>query len=106
MEQKFYLNKFLKVDNIENYTLSSLRELENVYDKFKEKSEGSDPDFPEIVFDVKKKKLDQKANSYNQNKDGSLNELLNNDTQSELSIISPQEARRQTKYDRENQLNM
>lgn len=46
MELKFYLNKFLKVDNIENYTLSALEELRRVYEKFTDKTEGFDPDFP------------------------------------------------------------
>lgn len=46
MELKFYLNKFLKVDNIENYTLSALEELRRVYERFTDKTEGFDPDFP------------------------------------------------------------
>ena len=46
MELKFYLNKFLKVDNIENYTLSTLEELRKVYERFTDKTEGFDPDFP------------------------------------------------------------
>ncbi len=46
MELKFYLNKFLKVDNIENYTLHTLEELRRVYERFTDKTEGFDPDFP------------------------------------------------------------
>lgn len=46
MELKFYLNKFLKVDNIEGYTLSTLEELRKVYERFTDKTEGFDPDFP------------------------------------------------------------
>ena len=46
MELKFYLNKFLKVDNIENYSLDSLYALKKVYDQFTDKTEGFDPDFP------------------------------------------------------------
>ena len=45
MDLKFYLNKFLKVDNIEQYTLDQLDELRKSYDRFIEKS-GFDPDFP------------------------------------------------------------
>ena len=45
MDLKFYLNKFLKVDNIENYTIASLEELRKSYDRFIEKA-GFDPDFP------------------------------------------------------------
>ena len=56
MELKFYLNKFLKVDNIEGYTLSSLYELKKVYDKFTDKTEGFDPDFPMVSVGDKKGK--------------------------------------------------
>ena len=47
MELKFSLNKLLKVDNIEGYTLGSLDKLRNYYfNDFLEKTEGYDPDFP------------------------------------------------------------
>lgn len=46
MQLKLYLNKFLKVDNIENYTLKTLNELKEAYNKFLETSDGYDPDFP------------------------------------------------------------
>lgn len=49
MELKFYLNKFLKVDNIEGYTLGTLEELRKSYDRFLEKS-GFDPDFPMLAL--------------------------------------------------------
>ena len=50
MELKFYLNKFLKVDNIEHYGLGALFKLRDTYDKFIETSKGTDPDFPLIDF--------------------------------------------------------
>ena len=50
MDLKFYLNKFLKVDRIEEYTLNTLIKLKDNYDKFLEKNEGSDPDFPGLEF--------------------------------------------------------
>ena len=50
MDLKFYLNKFLKVDNIEYYTLDTLKKLRSVYDKYVENSEGIDPDFPNMVI--------------------------------------------------------
>ena len=56
MELKFYLNKFLKVDKIENYTLQTLEELRKVYDKFTDKTEGYDPDFPMMSVGDKQKK--------------------------------------------------
>ena len=56
MELKFYLNKFLKVDNIEGYTLHALQELKKVYDKFTDKTEGFDPDFPMMSIGDKKNK--------------------------------------------------
>lgn len=55
MDLKFYLNKFVKVDNIEGYTLSSLRTIEDNYSTFMEKTEGLDPDFPTIDFGGKSK---------------------------------------------------
>jgi hypothetical protein len=48
MQLKLYLNKFLKVDGIEHYSLSALLELRKAYDKFLELSGGTDPDFPMI----------------------------------------------------------
>ena len=50
MDLKFYLNKFIKVDNIENYTLKALKELQVCYEDYLEKTEGSDPDFPMVTF--------------------------------------------------------
>lgn len=50
MELKFYLNKFLKVDNIEHYGLGALFKLRDTQDKFIETSKGTDPDFPLIDF--------------------------------------------------------
>jgi hypothetical protein len=50
MDLKFYLNKFIKVDNIENYTLKALKEIQKCYEDYLEKTEGSDPDFPMVTF--------------------------------------------------------
>lgn len=50
MQLKLYLNKFLKVDNIEQYSLGALTLLRNAYDEFLKQSKGSDPDFPLINF--------------------------------------------------------
>ena len=50
MDLKFYLNKFIKVDNIEGYTLKAIRELQKCYENYLEKTEGSDPDFPMVTF--------------------------------------------------------
>lgn len=55
MELKFHLNKFVKLDNIENYTLESLLAARKCYDSFMEKTEGFDPDFPECDFSGGKK---------------------------------------------------
>ena len=68
MELKFYLNKFLKADNIENYTLKSLQQLKSNYEKFLEDTEGVDPDFPLINFGNKGKKIEGK-NIYSALKD-------------------------------------
>ena len=50
MALKFYLNKYAKTDNIENYTLGALKILQNEYTKFLEESGGIDPDFPSFSF--------------------------------------------------------
>lgn len=50
MDLKFYLNKFLKVDNIEGYTYRSLIAMKSCYDSFIAKSGGHDPDFPMSNF--------------------------------------------------------
>ena len=65
MQLKFYLNKFLKVDNIEQYTLGALKELENTYEEFKQKTDGIDPDFPGITFKTKGTNLTVGTNVYN-----------------------------------------
>lgn len=64
MDLKFYLNKFLKVDNIENYTLKTLIQLRKCYEDFLEKSEGTDPDFPMIDFGGKKGKKIKGRNAF------------------------------------------
>lgn len=50
MDLKFYLNKFAKVDNIENYTLKALKALQKVYTDYLEKTDGTDPDFPMMTL--------------------------------------------------------
>lgn len=50
MDLKFYLNKFLKTDNIEYYTIPTLTELKSTYEKFLKSSKGIDVDFPTITF--------------------------------------------------------
>ena len=57
MGLKLYLNKFLKVDNIESYTFSELMILKKEYEKVLEDSEGIDPDFPNYVFGGGGKKI-------------------------------------------------
>lgn len=55
MDLKFYLNKFLKADNIEHYTFKTLLELKTCYEDMLETTEGYDPDFPMSNFGDKKK---------------------------------------------------
>lgn len=50
MDLKFYLNKFLKVDRVEEYTLKTLIKLREVYEDFLQQSDGIDPDFPMLNF--------------------------------------------------------
>jgi hypothetical protein len=56
MGLKLYLNKFLKVDNIEYYTFSELMALKKEYEQIMEETEGVDPDFPMFTFGGKKGK--------------------------------------------------
>ncbi len=51
MSLKFYLNKILKCDNIEHYSLRTLGELKSCYDEFIKKT-GSDPDFPSLPMNT------------------------------------------------------
>ena len=64
MELKLYLNKFLKVDNIEKYTMTALDSLKKEYDKYIEKSDGKDPDFPELIFGEQGTKINSGKNIY------------------------------------------
>jgi len=57
MGLKLYLNKFLKVDNIESYTFPELITLKKEYEKILEDSEGVDPDFPNYIFGGGGKKI-------------------------------------------------
>lgn len=50
MDLKFYLNKFAKVDNIEGYSLKTLKKLTEKYQSFLNDSDGGDPDFPMYSF--------------------------------------------------------
>ena len=88
MDLKFYLNKFLKVDNIEGYTLVALDELRKAYDKFIDKS-GFDPDFPMLSLGNGEKKaggetitVGKDRNIYNYQKEG---ESID-DTKARLSL--------------------
>jgi hypothetical protein len=48
MHLKLYLNKYLKADNIELYSLRYLIDLKQEYDNFLDLTGGYDPDFPNI----------------------------------------------------------
>lgn len=63
MALKFYLNKFGKVDNIENYTLKALKGLQDEFSKFLDDSGGVDPDFPMFDFGGKGKKVNGRNSS-------------------------------------------
>lgn len=67
MDLKFYLNKFAKVDNIEQYTYRNVLALQDAYQRFLEKSEGKDPDFPMLQLgEGNGKKLSLGRNVYSQ----------------------------------------
>ena len=67
MALKFYLNKYVKVDNIENYTLGTLKILQGEYTKFLEESDGVDPDFPMFSFGGKSGNKETKIKGKNKN---------------------------------------
>jgi len=48
MHLKLYLNKYLKADNIELYSLSYLIDLRKEYENFLDLTGGYDPDFPNV----------------------------------------------------------
>jgi len=48
MHLKLYLNKYLKVDNIEYYSMNCLFRLREEYDHYLDMTGGFDPDFPEV----------------------------------------------------------
>jgi hypothetical protein len=50
MRIKLNLNKFSKFNSIENYTLRSIYEMMEVYDKYLKDSKGVDADYPEFKF--------------------------------------------------------
>ena len=68
MGLKFYLNKFAKIDNIEQYTYRNVLALYDAYQKFLENSDGKDPDFPMLQLGEggKGKKLSLGRNVYSQ----------------------------------------
>lgn len=77
MDLKFYLNKILKVDNIENYTLKTLISLRDKYEEFLEKTEGIDPDFPMINFESKGKRIKGKNLASNAEEEEKLQKYNN-----------------------------
>lgn len=50
MKIKFNLNKFAKLDNIDNYPLGLVYELNEIYDDYLRDSKGVDVDFPDFEF--------------------------------------------------------
>lgn len=77
MDLKFYLNKFVRAQEIEHYTLKTITDLKKCYDKFIEKTEGYDPDFPETDFSGGKGKKGQKIGGVNKTK---VDEALGEET--------------------------
>lgn len=49
---KFSLNKFAKIDNIDDYSLPFVNQMKELYDKYIKDSEGVDIDFPEFKFNI------------------------------------------------------
>ena len=87
MGLKLYLNKFLKVDNIESYTFSELIALKKEYEKVLEESEGIDPDFPTYVFGGGGKKI-AGTNIHTLTKPATENEEEESVYSSENSIVN------------------
>lgn len=53
VQMKFYLNKFVKADNIEDYSFDYCNKLYERYHEFLKDNNGVDPDYPDTVFKVK-----------------------------------------------------
>ena len=112
MELKFYLNKFAKIDNIENYTFKNVLSLKKAYDEFLDKSEGKDPDFPLLDFSggKKGKTLSKGRNVYSMfdeddipdNFTGIETRLKDKDKQPEIRQIDAREMRHRNTRNRNN----
>ena len=77
MDLKFYLNKFLKADNIEHYTFKTLLELKTCYENMLETTEGYDPDFPMSNFGDKKGDKIKGQNIHTIDMDNDSDEVFN-----------------------------
>ena len=103
MDLKFYLNKFARIDNIENYTFKSVLALRKTYEDFLDSSEGKDPDFPLLDLSSKKKgkTISKGKNIYSMFDEEDVPEefhgietrLKNKDQKPEIRQETPREAR-------------
>lgn len=112
MDLKFNLNKFAKVDNIENYTFRNVLALKDAYDRFLDASEGKDPDFPllELGGGKKKgKKVSKGTNVYSMFEEGEVPEDFHgietrlkdeNYNKPEIRKLEPREMRRRNTRNR------
>lgn len=79
MHLKFYLNKYVKADGLENYSLNCLMTLRKEYETFLDLTGGYDPDFPNIniggrngekkIAGKNKLQAEQEFNEYNGGED-------------------------------------
>jgi len=88
MDLKFYLNKFVKVDNIENYSLNNLLQLKTCYEEFLDNSEGLDPDFPTLNFSGKGKKINKGKNIYTLFEEDDISENFKGINEGRLNILN------------------
>lgn len=61
MKIKFNLNKYCKLDNIENYSMDTIRTMQEVYEEYLKDTDGVDIDFPGFTFNKSKDSVSKKS---------------------------------------------
>lgn len=92
MALKFFLNKFVKADNIEYYTISQLNALRDTYQKYLDETKGFDPDFPMSNFGGDKGEKIGGTNIHTVGNETTFNKKVD-DNKEEDNMLSENESR-------------
>lgn len=63
MKIKFNLNKYCKLDNIEKYSMDTIREMQKVYEEYLKDTDGVDIDFPGFKFNQNRDSVSKSSGS-------------------------------------------